>query len=134
MPEPSPKVLARFRKLIGQYHAECEELTRVLAALEAAGLRTYSVKKVERTHYLLERYLELLDRDEFGSETIGTLVEQFEDGRLSSYGPDDAFERPSGRAIAQMRKVEAAWTHLHTYVFGLDADPIDADPIEVDNG
>lgn len=112
-----PRVLRRYRRILQAYHTQTEELVRVLQALEAAGLKTYSVKKVERTHYLLEGYLEQLDSDTFDSRSVARLVAQFESRSLSPYGSDEAFERVSGRAITQMDAVAKAWLQAHNLVF-----------------
>lgn len=121
-PEVAPRLLRRFRRVIQGYHTEVEELGRVLQALESAGLTTYSVKKVERTHYLLERHLEELDAGTFGTRHIAKLVAQFEGGVLPSYSPDDAFESAKGRAIVQMQSVEKRWAQLHELAFEADVD------------
>lgn len=132
MPELSPRVAARFRTLIGHYHAETEELIRVLEALEAAGLRTYPLKQVRKVHYRLEKYLEALDAGRFDQASLGRLAQQFEDGLLPSYDRDEAFTSPSGRAISQMAKTASAWNALNNYLFGLD---VDFDELaEVDDG
>lgn len=116
------RVLTRLRRLIQGYHSEVEELGRVLEALEAAGLVTFSRRKVMRTHDLLERYLEALDAGTFGPREVGKLVAQFENQTLAAYSPDDAFAQVKGRAIEQMASVAKRWNALHDVVFGLEVE------------
>lgn len=131
--EIPPGVLRRFRRAISAYHNEVEELTRVLEALEAAGLVTFSRKKVERTHYLLEGYLEKLDRGEFGPHEVAKIVAQLEDHVLGSYSSEDAFEKVRGAAVQQMDKVARRWSALNDLVFkadtGIPVLELDADTL-----
>lgn len=121
-PDIPPRLLARFRRILGAYHSEVEELMRVLEALEASGLQTFSVKQVKRTHDLLERHLEQLDSGTFDARSVAKLVVQLENQSLRSYSPETAFERARGRAVTQMDTVQKRWSQLHDLVFESDLD------------
>lgn len=121
-PDIPPRLLARFRRILGAYHSEVEELMRVLEALEASGLQTFSVKQVKRTHDLLERHLEQLDSGAFDARSVAKLVVQLENQSLRAYSPETAFERARGRAVTQMDTVQKRWSQLHDLVFESDLD------------
>lgn len=120
MAELKPSRVKRYRALIGAYHVELENLMRVLAALEAAGLKTYSLKRVTKTHDRTEQFLEQIEAGTFDMRALQRLAALFDQGFFSGYGSESAFETVKGTAVQQMDKTEKRWDALHAFIFGGD--------------
>lgn len=125
MSELKPTRIKRYRAMIGAYHVELENLMRTLAALEQAGLKTHSLKRVTTVHDRLEKYLEQIEAGQFDSRALARMVALFNEGYFQGFGEEDAFENASGAAVQQMNKTEKRWRRLHDFIFGGDKGPDD---------
>lgn len=116
--EIPPRVLAKLRTKIGTYHAQLEELIRVLEALRDAGLvLAYKVKPTTAIHDKLEAVLSTIDRGEFDLQKYSQFFAQWDDGRFPDFSPDSAFEVTTGRAVQQLRKVQQAQHALASLLY-----------------
>lgn len=115
--------LRLIRKRIGKYHAETEEMIRVLEALSQAGLTiAVSVKSTQRAHDLLEGLLVKLDEGTFVVKDLSRIIQLLDDGIFPRFDADTAFEKYRGRVVNQLRAAEKAWDSLNDLVMGGDLD------------
>ncbi len=130
MSELKPALVKKYRRLIGNYHVELENLMRTLEALENAGLKlAFTVKQVTKVHDRLERYLERIEASLFNAHDVSTIAALLNEQLLGRYDSESAFERTTGQAITQMDKTNRRWEQLHDFVFREDTGPDDDDDI-----
>jgi len=128
MKELKPALVKKYRRLIGNYHVELENLMRTLEALEHAGLKlAFSVKQVTKVHDRLERYLERIEAGDFNARDVSTIAALLNEQLLGRYDSESAFERTTGQAVQQLEKTNKRWEQLHNFIFREDAGVDDDD-------